>query len=88
MKIRRFLYSSRFERAMAGLGPEYKRLVAERFVIFKDNCFDARLKTHKLKGKLFGHWSFSLTYSLRVLFCFTEDNAVIFEDVGDHSIYQ
>ena len=65
-----------------------KSTVIEREEIFKANCFDPRLKTHKLRGKLKEYWSFSLTYSHRVLFEFIEEDAVAFIDVGDHSIYQ
>ena len=88
MRTRRILYSSRFERALAALGGEYKEIIAQREEIFKEDCFDPRLKTHKLKGKWRGNWSFSLTYSHRVLFEFMEDGTVGFIDVGDHSIYQ
>ncbi len=88
MEIRRICYSSRFARALASLGNEHKEIVAERETIFKANCFDPRLKTHKLKGTLKGYWSFSITYSHRVLFEFLGEGVVGFINVGDHSIYQ
>lgn len=87
MRIRRVLYSSRFGHALKSLSQEQRNIVAERERMFKENCFDPRLKTHKLKGKLENYWSFSLTYSHRVLFEFLDKETAAFIDVGDHSIY-
>lgn len=88
MKIKTILYSSRFQYAFKKLGQSQKQLIQQREKIFKNDCFDQRLKTHKLKGQLKDHWSFSLTYSHRVLFTFLENDQVVFMDVGSHSIYQ
>ena len=88
MKIRRILYSSRFERALKALNPDLKDIVDERTGMFRANCFDPRLKTHKLHGKLSEYWSFSLTYSHRVLFQFIDHETAVFIDVGGHAIYQ
>lgn len=63
-------------------------LIVERESMFRENIFDTRLRTHKLKGMLKGYWSFSLTHSHRVLFELFEDGIVAFIDVGDHSIYR
>lgn len=62
-------------------------VVDERSRIFRGNCFEKILKTHKLHGKFKGHWAFSITSKFRVMFVFLEPNIVLFEDVGDHSIY-
>jgi len=54
--------------------------------LFVDDPFDARLKTHKLSGKLKNLWSFSIEYDLRVVFYFTKDKPkkAIFVDIGTH----
>jgi len=54
--------------------------------LFKTNPFDARLKTHKLSGKLKGLLSFSVTYNIRVVFYFTDDQPqkALFVNIGDH----
>ncbi|MDO8617723.1 MAG: type II toxin-antitoxin system mRNA interferase toxin, RelE/StbE family [Candidatus Uhrbacteria bacterium] len=88
MKIKRILYSSAFERALKKLDVKYAELVNERTRIFQDNCFDPRLKTHKCKGMLKSYWSFSITYSHRILFEFQDDGTAAFINVDDHSIYQ
>lgn len=62
--------------------------VKAREKIFRKDCFDPRLKAHKLSGKLGKYWSFSLTDSHRVLFQFLGEGKVGFIDIGDHSVYQ
>ena len=66
---------------------DQKVIVIEREKIFKNNCFDPRLKTHKLGGKQKKYWSFSITHSYRVLFEFLGKGRVGFIDIGDHDIY-
>ena len=88
MKIRRILYSTRFERAFAMMNKNDKEQIIDREQIFRENCFDSRLKTHKLKGRLRNYWSFSITHSFRIMFEFLEDGVAVFIDVGDHSIYR
>ncbi len=88
MEIRRVNYSSRFLRSLGRLGPEYVVLVQKREDIFKKECFDTRLGTHKLKGKWHGYWVFSVTYSYRVMFEFIDHETVGFVNIGDHTIYK
>ena len=88
MKIRHIQYSSHFLRALKRCGQEVREEIQKREILFKKNCFDPRLKTHKLHGKLREHWAFSLTHFDRVLFIFLDDHTVGFIDVDDHSIYQ
>ncbi|MEK7161564.1 MAG: type II toxin-antitoxin system mRNA interferase toxin, RelE/StbE family [Patescibacteria group bacterium] len=88
MKIVKIHYSSGFLRALRKLPVEPSRELDERIELFKSDCFHSRLKTHKLKGTLQGHWAFSLNYRYRILFEFVGKGEVLFEDTGDHSIYQ
>jgi mRNA-degrading endonuclease YafQ of YafQ-DinJ toxin-antitoxin module len=83
----RILYSSHFARAMKKLDPGLKVIVAEREKIFREDMFDSRLRTHRLRGELAGYYSFSITYKYRILFEIEANDDVIFIDVGDHSIY-
>jgi mRNA-degrading endonuclease YafQ of YafQ-DinJ toxin-antitoxin module len=53
----------------------------EQFTI---DPFAQSLRTHKLSGKLKELWSFSVEYDERVLFYFTEDENVVFVDIGSH----
>lgn len=86
--IRTIIYSSHFARAAKKLPRDLREGVAAREVIFRHDCFDARLKTHKLKGRHNDKWSFSVTHAHRIVFRFLADDTAYFIDVGDHSIYQ
>ncbi len=87
MKIKNIYYSSYFEKAFKALPSKIKEQAIEKEKIFREDCFDKRLKTHKLKGKLKNYWSFSINYSCRILFEFGEKDEASFIDVGTHSIY-
>ena len=81
-------FEKRFERYKNGL-PERKLYeLRERIEIFKNNPFNSKLKTHKLKRKLKDYWAFSVSYSNRILFRFLDKEKVFFIDIGDHSIYK
>lgn len=58
-----------------------------RLELFVNDPFEAKLKTHKLSGKLKDLWSFSIEYDLRVVFFFTKDKPkrAVFVDIGTHN---
>ena len=86
--IRRISYSSQFARAYRKLPLTLQQRAQERERWFRENAFDHRLRTHKLKGRFSGFWSFSISYSHRIVFTFEPADAVVFHDVGDHRVYQ
>jgi mRNA-degrading endonuclease YafQ of YafQ-DinJ toxin-antitoxin module len=88
MKIETIYYSSHFQRAFRKISSLIQKKAIEKETIFRKDCFDPRLKTHKLQGELSAHWSFSVDYSYRILFEFQKDESVLFTDIGPHSIYQ
>ena len=88
MKIKKIYYSSRFLKALKQLSVQKKKLIVKREKIFRIDCFDSRLKTHKLKGKWQDYWAFSITYSERILFRFLKKGEVVFINVGTHEIYR
>ena len=65
-----------------------QKIAIIREKIFRNNCFDSRLKTHKLTGSLKDYWAFSVTYSERILFRFINEKEVIFYKIGTHEIYK
>lgn len=87
MKIKNIYYSPSFAKSYKSLPAHVRKLAQNREAIFREDCFDPMLKTHKLKGKLEGYWSFSINYAHRILFEFDGDE-VEFIDVGTHSIYR
>lgn len=83
------IYSSKFAREYKKLPASIKDIAEKQEVIFRQNSFNQKLKTHKLKGKLSGLLSFSIGYKYRIIFEFSkEKNRIYFHSVGDHDIYQ
>lgn len=81
-------YSSFFKRRYKQLTEKQKSDFRKAIQLFIKNPFHPQLKTHKLKGKWEGLWSFSINYSDRVLFKFSGKETVDLINIGDHSIYR
>lgn len=69
------------------LDNQTKKKAEKKEMIFRQNPFDPRLKTHKLHGKLKKLWSFSVDKNYRILFLF-DGQDVIFLDIDDHALYR
>lgn len=80
-------YTPHFKRDAKRLPVSMRKLVEDRLNCFKHDPFDASLKTHKLDGKLRGHWSFSIDYRIRVIFTIEDKSLFVLHSIGDHSIY-
>lgn len=80
--------SPRFEKNYKKLPKEIKEKAKEKELIFRENPFDSRLKTHKLSGKDKECWAFSIDYSYRIKFIFLNDEEVLFLNIGTHEIYR
>jgi len=80
-------YSPRFERSYKQMPTRVKVDFRERILLFGNNPRDARLKTHKLKGKLKECLSFSLCDGYRVLFSENSGNSAYLIDIGPHDKY-
>lgn len=81
-------YSSKFAKEYKRLPKKVKLLAEKKEVIFRKNPFEARLKTHKLSGKLKDYYSFSIDYQTRIIFEVIDKNTVWFHSVGTHEIYR
>jgi len=83
------IYSSKFAREYKKLPNNIKDIAEEQETVFRKDPFNPILKTHKLKGKLGGFFSFSIGYRYRIIFEFSKDkNTIYFLSAGDHDIYQ
>lgn len=83
------MYSSKFVREYKKLPDNIKDIAEEQEEIFRQNPFDPKLKTHKLKGRLIGFLSFSVGSKYRIIFEITKNKkTAYFHAVGDHGIYQ
>lgn len=81
-------YSSKFAKEYKRLPKKVKLLAEKKELIFRKNPFGAKLKTHKLSGKLKDYYSFSLDYQTRIIFEIRDKNTVWFHSVGTHEIYR
>lgn len=81
-------YSDKFLREYKKLPHSVKLKAQNKELIFRQNPFDLRLKTHKLTGKLSHLYSFSIDYHFRILFYFENETEVWFISIGTHSIYK
>ena len=51
-------------------------------IAFRENPFDAVLRTHKLHGKEKDAYAFWIDYSRRIKFIFLDEETVLFLDIG------
>jgi mRNA-degrading endonuclease YafQ of YafQ-DinJ toxin-antitoxin module len=88
MKPKSITFDHVFERHwhkyLKGLTEKQKDRLRERLALFKEDIFDKRLKTHRLKGNLKEYYAFSISYSDRIVFRILEDEAVYFIEIGSH----
>ena len=85
--IKTVQYHRKFLSRFQDLPLNIQSLAKKKEQWFLAKPFDARLKTHKLKGELDGYWSYSVNFQYRILFRFIENDEVIYYDIGTHAIY-
>ena len=61
-------FEKKFEKFTNQLTDDEKERLRKKLKIFKEDVFDKRLKTHKLKGNLSDYYAFSINYSNRIVF--------------------
>lgn len=88
MKIIEIRYTSRFLKKLKRIPKIFINKIDKNEEVFRNDCFDLSLKTHKLNGKMEKLYAFSITHSYRIVFEFIKKNVVVFIDIGDHSIYK
>ncbi len=86
--ITKVFYSSKFLKAIKKAPSEIQRAFLSKEKLFLSNCFDAKLKTHKLHGKYKDYWAFFINSSWRVMFSFLSETEVGFINLGTHDIYE
>ncbi len=69
--------------------PELKGDLESTLRALAADPFDARLASHKLKGKLAGSWACTAAYDLRILFEFVESEGgtekdIFLQEIGTH----
>ncbi len=88
MKIKYILhdktFENKFKKYVKRLNVKDRNKLQDKLRIFKDDIFDRRLRTHKLKGNLKEYYAFSITYKERLVFKIIDDETVYFIDIGYH----
>ena len=79
-------FEKKFEKFTNQLTDDEKERLRKKLKIFKEDVFDKRLKTHKLKGNLSDYYAFSINYSNRIVFKILQDGGVYFIEVGSHDV--
>jgi len=85
MEIR---YKASFLREFKKLPSEIQDEAKQKIQLFADPINHEQLKMHKLKGKLKDFYSFSVTYSHRIVFGYESSEIVVFISIGTHDIYK
>ena len=82
------LYKPSFLRSLKKLSPELLAEAKEKISLFQQDPKHSFLKTHKLKGKLAGKFSFSVNYQYRIVFEYEKNDHAVLLGIGDHDIYK
>jgi addiction module RelE/StbE family toxin len=88
MKPRTVKYSPTFFRSLKKFPKSQLRFLEKKEKIFREDIFDKRLKTHRLKGELQDFYSFSISYHWRIVFHFEKKDVIVFDNIGTHAIYK
>ncbi|HNR81306.1 MAG: type II toxin-antitoxin system mRNA interferase toxin, RelE/StbE family [Minisyncoccales bacterium] len=83
------IYSPHFERLYRRLPGDVKDNAELAEEIFRNNPQDARLRVHKLSGRLSGYWAFSVNFEYRIIFYYgNSKEEIFFDSIGNHDIYR
>ncbi|MBI3584254.1 MAG: type II toxin-antitoxin system mRNA interferase toxin, RelE/StbE family [Nitrospinae bacterium] len=90
MKPKEIVYDAAFEKKFEKYKKQLTESERKRFKkqleIFKEDIFDKRLNTHKLKGNLSDYYAFSISYSDRIVFKILDDGSIYLIEIGSHDI--
>jgi len=81
-------YQPTFIRQLKKLSVDVITDALEEIELFRDPSNHERLRVHKLKGNLSGQYSFSVTYSHRVIFEYIDEETVRLFLIGNHDQYK
>ena len=84
----RILYDPDFIKQLKKLDLELQRRVVKTEQLFRQNILHPSLRLHRLRGKLIGYWSLTVTMDIRLIFKQNESGAIVFVSVGKHDIYK
>lgn len=81
-------YTPNFVRMFKSLPPDTQEEAHEKIELFRNIANHARLKVHKLRGRLSGRYSFSVNYSTRIVFRYSQSpKTALLLAIGSHEVY-
>ncbi len=81
-------YKPSFLRDFKKLPPDIQADTRQKLDLIKNSEEHEKLRVHKLRGKLSDFYSFSVTYSHRVIFSYESKNSIVLLAIGNHDIYK
>ena len=81
-------YKPTFIKQYACFERPLKDEIKEKIELFKDEKNRKQLKVHKLKGKLWRYFSFTVNYKYRIVFAYQSKSRVTLLAIGDHDVYK
>lgn len=84
----KIFFKPSFVKQARKLNGEQYELLKKRIELLKNRNNHSVLRVHKLHGGLARFHSFSLDYSVRVIFKFDSENTISIIDIGNHDIYK
>ncbi len=78
-------FSKNFKKSFKKKDRFLQKKTRERIRLFRENPFNSTLDNHKLHGEYFGCSSIKITGDFRAVFEHTDENHVVFLDIGTHS---
>lgn len=81
-------YKPSFLRDFKKLPDDIKTEARGKIEMIRDKKQHEKLRVHKLQGKLSKFYSFSITYSHRVIFSYESNKSIVLFAIGTHDIYK
>lgn len=81
-------YKPSFVRDFKKLPSGLQEDILEKIELFRIVENHDKLKIHKLNGRLKDFYSFSVTYSHRIVFQYEAREEIVFVAVGNHDVYK
>ncbi|MDP2168061.1 MAG: hypothetical protein Q8J64_07000 [Thermodesulfovibrionales bacterium] len=87
--MRRYRFTSRFEKSLAGLPDEAAALFEKKLSLFLEDTAHPSFRTKKIQGVRNPEiWEASLTMDYRFTFQMEKDGVIVFRNIGKHSILE
>jgi len=81
-------FTPSFDRTIRKLDIALIEEISDTVELLKDERLHARIKVHKLHGRMKGFFAASVDYRHRIVFRYVSKTSILLVDFGDHSVYE